>query len=708
MLLVLPPQSMFLRRKGSLDLAMNVSNKLAKLDLEAAEASNRRQEGGFEQINEFLVDSISEVLHKLREQFTRNIDSLEKDLARKMNRNLAKGHENGDDYRLDGTVARCGQNSWMIEMKPDVDAGCSDRARANTAEPSTPKIHATAFQDGSSERQRAIALLAKWHPTGRSILQECCALVEAPPIQARLQDRSDGLRLALCRDCVQPDESVLGTLDVTGRRRPPRPTGDAVRAVRRNRLEELLLTLRASDVWRRGLQSRDASTQLATGRLANMVANRLDDEVLLSCLGLMLEAEATLRENASYLRHVEGRLRRVAAPGVLGFVVRAAVSDEWRQVKEALTLKLGDVKAQAVQEMADEVKSTARDWWDAQLSGDAAQRVADLCLRLGGKAEHEPSFIPATLSLLLSLARKSADYRQVKNKPLSDIEFRPMQISTSSWASTALPQTFQLGSVWASTYRGTASQTRTLALGGGQIGSEGADGALPRELRARKELPPVPSFHAQAKPAGGGAGGTSTAPVAPAGAGTGLLRHTEEDSRRVAIFRKERETKAALASLERREREGVEEDVVDLVSGYREGSYPDVEVSLADILEPLARAATEDLGLAEELLLAVWCGLTAKEVLSGAFNGLLSGCLGDVTLVHFLHSLVVRCSQDYGKTLPLPALQRTLGFSELSGIQALEELLESGLGRSGVARLVATGAAEEPGMGGFHCRHADE
>ena len=31
-----------------------------------------------------------------------------------------------------------------------------------------------------------------------------------------------------------------------------------------------------------------------------------------------------------------------------------------------------------------------------------------------------------------------------------------------------------------------------------------------------------------------------------------------------------------------------------------------------------------------------------------------------------------------------------------------------GLGRSGVARLVATGAAEEPGMGGFHCRHADE
>ncbi|CAK9032270.1 DNA-dependent protein kinase catalytic subunit (Fragment), partial [Durusdinium trenchii] len=141
----------------------------------------------------------------------------------------------------------------------------------------------------------AIALLAKWHPTGRSILQECCALVEAPPIQARLQDRSDGLRLALCteqlllmcpwalsdapeeleasestesgprrklfarvlqrlatgnlkvlrallsgllelcRDCVQPDESVLGTLDVTGRRRPPRPTGDAVRAVRRER-----------------------------------------------------------------------------------------------------------------------------------------------------------------------------------------------------------------------------------------------------------------------------------------------------------------------------------------------------------------------------------------------------------------------------------------------------------------------------------------
>ena len=139
-------------------------------------------------------------------------------------------------------------------------------------------------------------------------------------------------------------------------------------------------------------------------------------------------------------------------------------------------------------------------------------READLCACLGGKAEQEPlgvagscchlaftyglepfpgscllecrsSFISATLrgsqgpscfsntfklrQLLLSLARKSArspgklsksslasafeaDYRQVKNKPLSDIEFRPMQalahvlgsllcqISTSSWATTGL------------------------------------------------------------------------------------------------------------------------------------------------------------------------------------------------------------------------------------------------------------------------------
>lgn len=79
--------------KGSLDLAMNVSKKLAVLDLEAAQASMQsdkdmidslvRQEGGFEQINEFLADSINEVLNKLREQFTRNISSLESEVARK-------------------------------------------------------------------------------------------------------------------------------------------------------------------------------------------------------------------------------------------------------------------------------------------------------------------------------------------------------------------------------------------------------------------------------------------------------------------------------------------------------------------------------------------------------------------------------------------------------------------------------------------------
>eukprot|EP00434_Breviolum_minutum_P028853 symbB.v1.2.025518.t1/scaffold2481.1/size78112/5 len=228
-----------------------------------------------------------------------------------------------------------------------------------------------------------------------------------------------------------------------------------------------------------------------------------------------------------------------------------------------------------------------------------------------------------------------------------------MQISASSWASTGLPQTFQLGSAWASQLRGSHSQTRTgNAVAGrsaagdvaGSVAASLSAEALPRELRAarpRKELPPVPSFAAQAK-----APGKETAASLPTGTGTGLLRHTDEDSRRVAIFRQERETKAALASLERREREGSgEEATVDLVSGYREGSYPDVEVSLADILEPLARAAAEDVGLAEELLLAMWSGMTgAVEVLSSAFNGLVTGCLGDVTLVHFLHSLVVRCS----------------------------------------------------------------
>lgn len=55
---------------------------------------------------------------------------------------------------------------------------------------------------------------------------------------------------------------------------------------------------------------------------------------------------------------------------------------------------------------------------------------------------------------------------------------------------------------------------------------------------------------------------------------------------------------------------------------------------MRQILEPLARAAAEDMGLAEELLLAMWSGMApgAVEVLSTAFNGLLAGCFGDVTL----------------------------------------------------------------------------
>ncbi|CAJ1412529.1 unnamed protein product [Effrenium voratum] len=78
---------------GSLDLAMNVSKKLAVLDLEAAQASMQsdkdmidnlvRQEGGFEQVNNFLADAVNEVMTQLKEQFTKNIKSLEIDLDAK-------------------------------------------------------------------------------------------------------------------------------------------------------------------------------------------------------------------------------------------------------------------------------------------------------------------------------------------------------------------------------------------------------------------------------------------------------------------------------------------------------------------------------------------------------------------------------------------------------------------------------------------------
>ena len=59
------------------------------------------------------------------------------------------------------------------------------------------------------------------------------------------------------------------------------------------------------------------------------------------------------------------------------------------------------------------------------------------------------------------------------------------------------PQTFQLGSVWATTLKLTATQTRSMPMAArevaGSVAASLSAEALPRELR-RKELPPVPAF----------------------------------------------------------------------------------------------------------------------------------------------------------------------------------------------------------------------
>ena len=86
-----------------------------------------------------------------------------------------------------------------------------------------------------------------------------------------------------------------------------------------------------------------------------------------------------------------------------------------------------------------------------------------------------------------------------------------------------------------------------------------------------------------------------------------------------------------LAEIEERQREG--EDAtkdIPLIREYRIGEFLDVQISVEDIMEPLLRAAVEDLPLSEELVLAIWSGVAAS-------LGTSSSSRGEVTLA----SLVV-------------------------------------------------------------------
>lgn len=65
----------------------------------------------------------------------------------------------------------------------------------------------------------------------------------------------------------------------------------------------------------------------------------------------------------------------------------------------------------------------------------------------------------------------------------------------------------------------------------------------------------------------------------------------------------------------------------------------------------------------------------AAEALRGGLRTLLQRCRGNIALVHFIHSLVVRGGRACGSSLGVQELHRTLGVSLLSGVQALEELL---------------------------------
>ncbi|CAE8658406.1 unnamed protein product, partial [Polarella glacialis] len=530
--------------------------------------------------------------------------------------------------------------------------------------------------------------------------------------------------LSLCRDCLQADEAAVAARDheLEQRRSPPaRPGGEELKKMRRSRLDEVLQQMRACDIWRKALLSRDGPTQLVAVTLCHTVAPALSDEDLLSCLGLILEAEGSLRERSSpdaedhqhnFARemlavciaacHRRSDVERgEVAPCVLGFLVRAAI------LEEGCPARSGFDRGGCVFGSSCNVCDKALEYWEAQLSAEAPTRLAQLCSRLGSSSENEAIFIPAVMQLMMALGKRSAEYRKKLVKPLSDCEFRPLQVSAaaSSWAATGLPQTFRLGASWAEALRASLGGGTQLQQGGFRSRARGLDGAssvaqslsdeaVPPQLRAGRRLQGQ-TMTSSSSQAGSQAlrhmAASALGDEATTTTGQGLLRHSDADAKRSSILATERQTKAALAALERREREGGDEDKAQLLNEYRTGPHPDVEVSVEDVLKPLSKAALEDISLAEELLLALWSGITSasaaggaaaaaadaqSEVLTRALTGLLSGCSGDVAFVHFLHSVVIRCGGSLcSRTLPLSAFQRTLGASQLSGIQALEEML---------------------------------
>lgn len=554
--------------------------------------------------------------------------------------------------------------------------------------------------------------------------------------------------LALCRDCAASASATAAAgaapgawmipggaegplTDAVGRgvgqqtrRTPPIPPGgEELRRLQRDQRSQLLLAMRSGDVWRNVLLSADAAIRKPAASLVHVVAPVLDEENLLSCVGLMLEAVENLRERQT----LETKERDAFMQDVLAvcLVVCDRRSDVARgEVLPGISSFL--VHAATASSQGD-LQEKARAFWETQLSGDAAPRLTELCTIASSLQDIEQVFIPAALQMLLPLARRSAEYRdrrKLVRKPLAECEFKPMQlIDASSWNATQGLRTFQPAASYASAFRETMAQSvRTqVRRAPGSILSRKPDasdnsvmgtlapGTVPSQMISRR-------LRASNAPSADGSSVQQAVKAAPM-----LLRRSEKDAKNASIRFNERQTKAALATIEWRESGGQDIGNLQLTCSYRMGDFPDVEVSVEDIIEPLMRAGLHDAALGEELLLAIWTGIASSAGSSAAVAAAApvsgvglsismrsSGTLGRTTsgsesghtlqsalstllerggtdplYVHFLHRLVMRCSQDGASWIPLPALQKSISTSLLSGVQALEELLPSNnVGRS--------------------------
>eukprot|EP00928_Gymnodinium_smaydae_P097269 TRINITY_DN8767_c0_g1_i1.p1 TRINITY_DN8767_c0_g1~~TRINITY_DN8767_c0_g1_i1.p1 ORF type:complete len:2587 (-),score=526.56 TRINITY_DN8767_c0_g1_i1:159-7616(-) len=513
------------------------------------------------------------------------------------------------------------------------------------------------------------------------------------------QDYVSRLRAERLHDPMQVD---FGESRANGSDQSLPPRSDQCKQTQVEHCREFMHSMQSGDVWRRGLLGSDSKLQLTTATLVRVAADLMDEPMLLGCLGLMLEAYGSLKARRESKEHVQSFANELF--DVCSIVCDLRPDIARGEVEEGVVAFL----VQACTSVNDsDLHTKALAFWESSLSADAEPRLAEICAKLH-IAQVEPSFIPACLQLLSTLAKRSAEYRRkLVNKPLAECEFKPMHVVPSSWAADPRgQQTVAPAASYSTVLRASLTMSRVSGRHRSQgkmngTANVGATAASVATTLARDAIPKelVKSARARSSQAQAAAAGAVSARLEPA---PRLLRHSDDGGRNWAIDKREREKRNELATLEQKKMNREDAVPAALVRDYRVGEYPDVEVAVGDVFEPLLRLSLSDSSLAEELLLALWSGIAAGGAASGlaggpsgtlasvaslqhdtangrrlrqALGGLLERCAGDVGLIHFLHRLILSYGQTSSLELSVYALQRSMGVSMLSGVQALEALL---------------------------------